>query len=119
MPSEPIVDTQNGQVRGVLQGRVESFKALPFAAPPIGKLRWMPPQEPASWRGIRDAFHFSPECPQIRAMDGQFIGNEDSLYLNVFKPAGATKLPVIVFIHGGGLVSGSASLTSPNGVAIY
>src|SRR6266480_297038 len=79
--ADPIVHTQNGDVRGVLQRQVESFKALPFAAPPIGNLRWMPPQEPDNWTGIRDAFDFSPECPQ-QARDGMFIGNEDCLYLN-------------------------------------
>jgi len=116
--SEPVVHTQNGEVRGVLQGKVESFKALPFAAPPIGKLRWMPPQEPDSWAGICDASNFSPKCPQRRP-DDVFIGNEDCLYLNVFKSSGAEALPVIVFIHGGSNVSGSASLTSRNVVAVY
>ncbi len=116
--SAAIVYTQNGPVRGVLQGQVESFKALPFAAPPVGKLRWMPPQEPANWTGIRDASHFSSKCPQERP-DGVFIGIEDCLYLNVFKPSGASALPVIVFVHGGSLISGSASLTSPNMVAVY
>src|SRR6266446_6332401 len=116
--SAAIVYTQNGPVRGVLQGQVESFKALPFAAPPVGKLRWMPPQEPANWTGIRDASHFSSKCPQERP-DDVFIGIEDCLYLNVFKPSGASALPVIVFVHGGSLISGSASLTSPNMVAVY
>jgi para-nitrobenzyl esterase len=117
--SGPIVPTQYGDVRGVLQGQVESFKALPFAAPPIGKLRWMPPQEPAGWTGIRDASNFSPKCPQKRPEDDVFVGSEDCLYLNVFKPAGASALPVIVFIHGGSNVYGSASQAAPNLVAFY
>jgi para-nitrobenzyl esterase len=116
------VQTQNGEVRGVLQGQVVSFKALPYAAPPTGKLRWMPPLEPGNWTGIREASKFSEECPQTDtdATGHQaFGGDEDCLYLNVFKPSGAHALPVIVFIHGGSNVSGSAGLTSPNKVAVY
>ncbi len=107
--SEPIVRTQNGDVGGVTQGQVESFKALPYAAPPVGPLRWMPPREPENFTGIRDASKFSAECPQ--KPEGQFTGNEDCLYLNVFRPVGARALPVIVFIHGGSNVRGSASQT--------
>jgi para-nitrobenzyl esterase len=118
-PSEPVVHTQYGDVRGVVEGEVESFKNLPFARPPTGKLRWMPPQEPDSWTGIRDASHFSAKCPQKRQTDQIFVGNEDCLYLNVFKPSGATGLPVIVFIHGGSQIWGSASQTLLNPVAVY
>jgi para-nitrobenzyl esterase len=121
--SEPIVHTKNGRVRGVLKGQAESFKYVPFAAPPIGKLRWMPPQDPHNWTGIRDASYFSPQCPQMDRRTNPaapvFVGDEDCLYLNVFKPSGATGLPVIVFIHGGSQIHGSASETCPNGVAIY
>jgi para-nitrobenzyl esterase len=122
---EPIVHTQYGDVRGVLEGQVESFKNLPFAAPPTGELRWMPPEEPKKWPGIRDASHFSSKCPQTQPAPGHenlfvLVGNEDCLYLNVFKPSGARDLPVIVFIHGGALVSGSASETYPYPpVAVY
>jgi para-nitrobenzyl esterase len=124
--SEPIVHTQNGDVRGVSDGQSESFKDLPFAAPPTGNLRWMPPQDPLNWTGIRDASHFSAECPQMDPNNNNmFTGDEDCLYLNVFRPSGAADLPVIVFIHGGSEISGSASLASPptpanpNGVAVY
>jgi para-nitrobenzyl esterase len=120
-PVQPIVHTENGRVRGVLVGQVESFKGLPFAAPPIGKLRWMPPRDPGNWAGIRDASQFSKVCPQIdpNSSPPAFTGDEDCLYLNVFRPSGAVGLPVIVFIHGGSEISGSASETSPNGVHIY
>jgi para-nitrobenzyl esterase len=124
-PVQPIVHTKNGDVRGVLVGQVESFKGLPFAAPPTGKLRWMPPQDPHDWTGIRDASHFSSECPQIDPNKKMFVGSEDCLYLNVFRPSGVTGLPVIVFIHGGSEISGSASQTSPpsprnpHGVVVY
>jgi para-nitrobenzyl esterase len=126
--SEPIVHTQYGDVRGVSEGQVESFKNLPFAAPPVGKLRWMPPVEPKKWDGIRDASHFSSKCshtknnplPNHESPPYLLMGNEDCLYLNVFKPSGARDLPVIVFIHGGSLVDGSASETSSNPpVAVY
>jgi para-nitrobenzyl esterase len=79
----------------------------------------MPPQEPDSWTGIRDASNFSPKCPQKRPEDDVFVGSEDCLYLNVFKPSGARALPVIVFIHGGSNVFGSAGQTAPNLVALY
>jgi para-nitrobenzyl esterase len=104
-----VVRTQNGDVRGVTSGQVQSFLAIPYAAPPVGELRWMPPREPADWTGIRDASNFSLECPQMSpGANGQFIGDEDCLYLNVFKPLDASGLPVIVFIHGGSNVRGSA-----------
>jgi para-nitrobenzyl esterase len=102
----PVVHTQNGYVAGVedQQRQVESFKRVPFAAPPLGDLRWKPPQDPANWTGVRDASDFSSMCPQ-RMEDGtvfgRFIGNEDCLYLNVFRPKGAQGLPVMMFIHGG------------------
>jgi len=104
-----VVRTQNGDVRGVTSGQTQSFKAIPYAAPPVGALRWLPPEDPANWTGIRDASKFSPECPQTSHFDGKFTGNEDCLYLNVFKQVGANALPVIVFIHGGSNVRGSAS----------
>ena len=118
----PVVHTQNGDVLGVLQGSVESFKALPFAAPPVSDLRWRPPQDPANWLGVRDGSKFSSACPQMQKdpVTGSlsFIGSEDCLYLNVFRPQGAQGLPVIVFIHGGHNATGSAS-QSANGVAAY
>jgi para-nitrobenzyl esterase len=115
--NDPIVRTQNGDVRGVAQGQVESFKALPYAAPPIGPLRWMPSQELENWTGIRDASNFSSHCPQKD--EGKFVGNEDCLYLNVFRPVGARALPVIVFIHGGSNIRGSAGQKGYDDIHIY
>jgi para-nitrobenzyl esterase len=115
------VHTQNGDVLGALQGSVESFKALPFAAPPVGDLRWKPPQDPANWLGVRDASKFSSACPQSQKTSSGnviIIGSEDCLYLNVFRPQGARGLPVIVFIHGGHNAIGSAGDIA-NGVAAY
>jgi len=118
----PVVHTQNGDVLGVLQGSVESFKALPFAAPPVGDLRWKPPQDPANWLGVRDGSKFSAACsqPLKKKSDNTIIviGSEDCLYLNVFRPQGARGLPVIVFIHGGHNLVGTATDVA-NGVAAY
>jgi para-nitrobenzyl esterase len=117
LADSPVVHTQNGDVLGVLQGSVESFKALPFAAPPVGDLRWRPPQDPADWLGVRDGSKFSSVCPQ-KVPGGGVIGSEDCLYLNVFKPQGAQRLPVILFIHGGHNATGSAGWVG-NGVAPF
>jgi para-nitrobenzyl esterase len=118
----PVVHSQNGDVLGVLQGSVESFKALPFAAPPTGDLRWKPPQDPANWLGVLDGSKFSLPCTQVQKdpVTGSIsvIGSEDCLYLNVFRSQGAQGLPVIVFIHGGHNVKDSAAVTL-NGVAAY
>src|SRR5712691_7710906 len=88
----PVVHTQNGDVLGALQGSVESFKALPFAAPPVDDLRWRPPQDPANWLGVRDGSKFSSACPQSQKTSSGaviIVGSEDCLYLNVFRPQGA------------------------------
>jgi para-nitrobenzyl esterase len=114
----PIVHTQNGDVLGVLQGSVESFKALPFAAPPVDDLRWKPPQDPANWLGVRDGSRFSSMCLQKVPKSDRVIGSEDCLYLNVFTPQGARGLPVLVFIHGGHNSTESAGWIM-NGVAAY
>ena len=60
----PIVTTDDGAVRGATAGTVNEFLGIPYAAPPIGNLRWRPPQPPARWRGVRDATQFGPSCPQ-------------------------------------------------------
>jgi para-nitrobenzyl esterase len=97
-----IVRTKSGFVEGVLEGKLIAFRGLPFAAPPVGDLRWRAPQPPARWDGIRDASKFGNVCPQIN-YNGQYAGNEDCLVLNVFISAtAAKKQPVVVFFHGGG-----------------
>jgi len=111
-----VVHTQNGDVRGVVLDAAESFKRLPYAAPPVGDLRWKPPADPDNWNGVKDAKEFSFVCPQMQSIP---IGDEDCLYLNVFRPKDAQgPLPVIVFIHGGHNATDSASWIH-NGVNTY
>jgi para-nitrobenzyl esterase len=107
-----VVQTECGPVRGFRAGQTFAYLGVPFAAPPVGDLRWQPPAALACWEGELQATSFSAPCPQA-ADDGSVIGNEDCLYVNVWTPVGASptsSLPVMVFIHGGGNVQGSSSV---------
>lgn len=113
-PAGPTIRTDNGVVRGQATDGVESWKGIPFAAPPVGPLRWRAPQPAARWTGVRDATRYSPDCMQKPfPSDAAPLGTtpaEDCLYANVWRPAGAKgKLPVLVWIYGGGFVNGGAS----------
>ena len=110
-PSGPVVGTANGAVRGVASGALDEFLGIPYAAPPVGALRWRPPQPAASWSGVRDATKFAPHCPQPASPFGQASTSEDCLFLNVFAPGNqkpGSHNPVMVWIHGGALVSGES-----------
>jgi para-nitrobenzyl esterase len=110
----PRATTSEGVVQGIVQSGAARFLGIPYAAPPIGALRWMPPQPHAPWAGVLNAKTFGPTCAQVTTL-GVFAGpandHEDCLYLNVYAPAerSASKLPVIVWIHGGGDMCGESN----------
>jgi para-nitrobenzyl esterase len=116
---EVKIDT--GRLKGVTHEGVVSFKGIPFALPPVGDLRWRPPQPVAPWTGVRPASDYGPDC-----MQKPFPGDaaplgvtpaEDCLYMNVWTPEGSAgkKLPVMVWIYGGGFVNGGSSPTVYDG----
>jgi len=127
----PVRTTANGQVRGIQIGPTEVYMGIPYAAPPLGPLRWREPQPAANWTGLRDATRPSNACLQAKYVLGPFIepiaaaysvsyqkqpvaSSEDCLYLNVWTPRAATgaNLPVMVWLHGGSnrLGSGAQSI---------
>ena len=105
----PVVKVDTGSLQGTIEYGMQVFKNIPYAAPPVGDLRWRPPQPALSWSGMRDASKFGESCPQqyIKNLsDGLGLpGSEDCLKLNVYGPVKPGKnLPVMVWIHGGGLI---------------
>ena len=118
------VTTEQGRIQGkaINNGKVKAFLGLPYAAAPVGDLRWKAPQPPASWKGERDATKFGAHCAQGRVFDDMIFQDagpsEDCLFLNVYAPADATdksKLPVMFWIHGGGYSGGGSSEPRHNG----
>ena len=114
--SGPEVAIADGTLQGVSDGSVQYFKGIPYAAPPVGDLRWEPPQPVAPWTGVHDASRFVHDCMQqpfpFDAAPLSASLSEDCLYVNVWRPANAAagaKLPVMVWIHGGGFVNGGSS----------
>ncbi|MCK2237458.1 MULTISPECIES: carboxylesterase/lipase family protein [unclassified Crossiella] len=112
--------TDTGPVLGTVAADHRSFQGIPYAAPPVGELRWGSPRPAARWTGIRDARRPGPECAQNRGILGeQARVAEDCLYLNVITPKarGGRPLPVLVWLHGGGFRNGAGSKYDPAALA--
>ncbi|XP_028617565.1 pyrethroid hydrolase Ces2a-like [Grammomys surdaster] len=135
--ASPIRNTHTGQVRGSFvhmrdtKAGVHTFLGIPFAKPPVGPLRFAPPEDPEPWSGIRDATSEPAMCLQTDMMNSEEMKemkltlspipmSEDCLYLNIYTPAHAhegSNLPVMVWIHGGGLTVGWASVNDGSTLA--
>jgi para-nitrobenzyl esterase len=122
-----VVKIDSGELQGVLADGVISFKGVPFAAPPLGELRWRPPQPVSKWSGVRQASEFGADCMQGRfgppppaapGAPAPRVPSEDCLYLNVWRPGdqAARNLPVMVWIYGGGFTGGSSASPGTSGV---
>jgi para-nitrobenzyl esterase len=115
--SPQVVQTDKGAVRGMVSGGVREFLGIPYAAPPVGALRWRAPRPAAPWAGVRDATSPGKLCAQFGSPgsgEPNTSTEEDCLYLNVYTPRAARdrvrgRLPVMVWIHGGGFTGGAAA----------
>jgi para-nitrobenzyl esterase len=112
VPGDPV-KIDSGLISGkLLSGNVKAYLGIPYAAPPVGNLRWREPQPVKAWTGVRAADQYGAACPQRGPARGDMPAyNEDCLFLNVWAPASpsAKTLPVVVYIYGGGYNSGSSS----------
>jgi para-nitrobenzyl esterase len=123
----PVAGIESGRIAGEAAGAISVFRGIPYAAAPVGALRWRPPQRAASWTGVRQAAGFGPACPQAGAPGVSDITryggapeptNEDCLTLNVWAPAGPPRrAPVMVWFHGGSGRMGAGSLPYYDGSA--
>ncbi len=108
----PVVRTESGPVREFSNGGVEGFLGIPYAAAPVGDQRWRPPQPVESWSDVRDAKAFGAYCAAAKSTNGPRSESEDCLFINVWRPTKTSqdaRLPVYVFIHGGGFINGSSN----------
>lgn len=120
-----LVETRRGTVRGAAERGLAVFRGIPFARPPVGPLRFGPPQPPEPWTGVRDAGRFGPAPAQNAAVAGPLLSlgigrtGEDCLYLNIWTPGtDRRRRPVLVWIHGGAFVLGAGSQTLYAGAAL-
>ena len=122
----PTVRIDSGRLSGIRDAApgLDEFRGIPFAAPPVGALRWKPPQPVAPWKDVRRADHFGPRCMQRPLFSDMVFRSdavsEDCLYLNVWMPAGphGGKLPVLVYFYGGGFVGGDGSELRYDGASL-
>jgi para-nitrobenzyl esterase len=120
----PIIKIEGGSVRGEAREGIVAYKGIPFAAPPVGDLRWRAPQPVKKWKGVRDTTQYGPDCAQLPfASDAAPLGTppaEDCLVMNIWRPenSGTKKLPVLFWIYGGGFVNGGSSPDVYSGAAL-
>ncbi|MBU1271582.1 MAG: carboxylesterase family protein [Alphaproteobacteria bacterium] len=112
--TRPVVTAPAGAVRGMTEADIASFKGIPYASPPVGAMRWRPPSPAPAWSGVRDASRYGSACiqptPRVQSIYSADLGptSEDCLTLNIWTPSTMGKAPVMVWIHGGALVTGSS-----------
>ncbi len=117
----PVVSTSAGRVQGQSEGNLDIFKGIPYAAPPVGKLRWKPPEPAKPWQGIRQATRFGFACYQPGPIPSSIYAgkpvpmSEDCLTLNIWAPKHAHNAPVFFWIYGGALWNGSSRDALYNG----
>jgi para-nitrobenzyl esterase len=124
--SGPVVETTAGKIRGTIEDKVSAFRGVPYGAPTAGASRFMPPEKPQPWTGVKDTIelgHRSPQgpsglIPEVAAVDADEPAGEDCLVLNVWTPGASSghKRPVMVWLHGGGFTSGSGGFKIYDGV---
>ncbi len=134
-PDDLTIQVDGGLISGSpvgSDGQIRAYKGIPYAAPPVGDLRWKPPQPAKGWDGVRETHQFSPVCPQpipggpmilpVNVIEGTRVEeqSEDCLYLNVWTGAASSneRRPVMLWIHGGGLITGSGSRSMEDGAAL-
>jgi para-nitrobenzyl esterase len=114
-----LIHLADGDVQGAGNGQARQFLGIPFAAPPVGALRWRPPAPAVPWQGVLPATTFGHSCPQLASLQGPASNVEDCLFLNVFTPAvDDARRPVMVWIHGGAFVIGAGSQSLYDGAPL-